>query len=507
MPHQLTKEQEAIVKAKERLLAITAYAGTGKTTTLKAYAKRHPGERMLYLAFNRAMADEAKIAFLPVRNVEVRTLHSLAFKEFGQAYQNTLGNFRVLDLAPYLSKASLPTHMGLARVLYDLLSDWMISNHKSLDDFLKQRASKTKKETAEYKINPRGLSKAAKLVWKDMLGRSFTMPHNGYFKLFQLSRPDFAAYDAILVDEAQDLNDCMIEAVFGARGKIILVGDPFQQVYGWNGAVDALVKASKVGAKSYYLTQSFRCPVPVADLANQYLKFLGAKRNFLGVSQSQKEKKEAMSPEGPTFVIGRTNAAIFDFAAQNMAKMKLFYNGGFKGYQFDILKDINYLSLMRRDGVKDPFLAKFKSYEELKEYVEQADDVAMRVRMEVEKKYKSTVHAIYSKMMDTQTAFEPASDAVVSTAHKAKGKEYGRVILLNDFVSLQETLGRINKSKNSGTYLEKQAKYMTREEFRLLYVAITRSWGSLQLDQKYLLPPEIISEAHSLIKKGRLVLV
>jgi len=58
-------------------LKISAYAGTGKTSTLQLIA-RSTSEPATYLAFNRAIANEAIRKFPP--NVDCRTIHSLAYQ-------------------------------------------------------------------------------------------------------------------------------------------------------------------------------------------------------------------------------------------------------------------------------------------------------------------------------------------------------------------------------------------------------------------------------------------
>src|SRR5262245_57460276 len=70
-----------------RDLALVAGAGTGKTATLvmMAAATRRRG---LYVAFNKAIADEARRRF--GANVECRTAHSLAFRAVGRSYQDRL---------------------------------------------------------------------------------------------------------------------------------------------------------------------------------------------------------------------------------------------------------------------------------------------------------------------------------------------------------------------------------------------------------------------------------
>ena len=78
---QLTAEQQVILSTNHDLV-INAVAGSGKTTTLIAYAKSRPvNSRILYLAFNKTVKTEAlsKFAAAGVQNVKVETAHSLAY--------------------------------------------------------------------------------------------------------------------------------------------------------------------------------------------------------------------------------------------------------------------------------------------------------------------------------------------------------------------------------------------------------------------------------------------
>ena len=56
---------------------VVAYAGAGKTTTLKLIGERLRG-RGLYLAFNKAIANDARQKF--PGHVDCRTFHSLAYR-------------------------------------------------------------------------------------------------------------------------------------------------------------------------------------------------------------------------------------------------------------------------------------------------------------------------------------------------------------------------------------------------------------------------------------------
>ena len=57
--HTITDEQQHAVNMAQagHSLKIAAFAGTGKTTTLRAIANAKHGKRGLYLSFNKAIAE------------------------------------------------------------------------------------------------------------------------------------------------------------------------------------------------------------------------------------------------------------------------------------------------------------------------------------------------------------------------------------------------------------------------------------------------------------------
>ena len=87
---KITDEQQyAVDLAKAgHSFKIAAFAGTGKTTTLRAIANAMQGKRGLYLSFNKATADEAAQSF--PRHVECKTAHSLAYAGAGYVFKNRL---------------------------------------------------------------------------------------------------------------------------------------------------------------------------------------------------------------------------------------------------------------------------------------------------------------------------------------------------------------------------------------------------------------------------------
>jgi superfamily II DNA or RNA helicase len=73
-----TAEQARIIQFSGSRLVVKARAGSGKTTTFFQIAQAYPRERMLYLAYSRAIRDAAAQRF-PKRQVDCKTSHQLAF--------------------------------------------------------------------------------------------------------------------------------------------------------------------------------------------------------------------------------------------------------------------------------------------------------------------------------------------------------------------------------------------------------------------------------------------
>lgn len=113
------------------------------------------------------------------------------------------------------------------------------------------------------------------------------MTHDGYLKLWQLSKPSLGEYDAFLVDEAQDMNPCMLDVIRRQIPPKIFVGDPHQQIYAFRGSVNVLdlVEATH----TFSLTQSFRFGEPIAFAAQSILNQCKGEPNLL--IGSDKESK------------------------------------------------------------------------------------------------------------------------------------------------------------------------------------------------------------------------
>lgn len=226
----LTGEQLAVRDSQARCLQVCAYAGTGKTATLVERANANPTQRILYVAFNKSIADEARRKF--PGNVTCQTSHALAFRQFGAAYRAKLGTPGVRSVMAAVGVRS-PRY---ASAVLACLNGWFASadreiheRHIPLHVVVRRPGVDAPMSAPHYEEVVHG----AKVLWQrmqDKENQAVVMAHDGYFKLWSLSSPRLG-YDAIYFDEAQDANPALT-AVLAAQkhAGLTMVGDPFQCV-------------------------------------------------------------------------------------------------------------------------------------------------------------------------------------------------------------------------------------------------------------------------------------
>lgn len=135
------------------------------------------------------------------------------------------------------------------------------------------RAQAAWRATVNGRVNPRN-------------GR-LIISHEATLKLFCQSRESetFIAdqYHTILFDEAQDIDVILMHWIEKARKfACYLVGDAFQSIYNFKGALNAMAHLqnlsannSNIALKTFYLSQSFRFGPSVAEMANSILHHSG----------------------------------------------------------------------------------------------------------------------------------------------------------------------------------------------------------------------------------------
>lgn len=472
-----TAEQQQIIDTDPvpgQILKILAFAGTGKTTTLVAYARKRPGLRFLYLAFNKSVQQEAARKF--PANVMARTAHSLGFRVKGIPHKNRLvQRFRANQVMDALNLDNYET----ARFTMETLHQYLVSADPVVG-FSHVPAS------ARGHFQRQGLKMPDLVAQANRLGRlmctgdhpDIGMLHDGYLKLYQLSGP-VLDFDCILLDEAQDINPVVSAIVLSQvksdrpekKPAIIVVGDNHQQIYSFRGAKDTL--KTLAAQQTCYLTQSFRFDNNIAKAANMVLSvFKKETRRLRGTANPS--KKSPWDPHGHT-IIARTNAVLFDRAVQLYKTHDIGFAGGIQGYRLDLLTSVSFLYDKTRARVQDPFIKGFSNFGDLKSYAAAVEDLELSSVCAVVEKYGPALRTHVERIK--QTARPPDQAGILlTTAHKAKGLEWNNVLIMDDFVFLVKD-GRVIDPAG-----------VDPDEFNLIYVAMTRARVHLRFHKNSSIP-------------------
>src|ERR1700680_368589 len=234
---ELTSEQADICTDpldRGGLVVVNAYAGSGKSTTLRLLAETHPRQKFLYLCFNKTVADAARQVF--PSNVRVSTMHGVAYGAMCKRFASSkLGR----DRRP----AEIKDHFRLAN------SFSAVQVRETLRQFLLS----TDKEPGSQHLGAgavgaesdywKNVLKVTRAYWREMISPDSDVPlsHDGYLKLFVLEKTPLRYIDALLVDEAQDTNAITAQFVSTQRAEgtaVVLVGDKHQAIYRFRGATN-----------------------------------------------------------------------------------------------------------------------------------------------------------------------------------------------------------------------------------------------------------------------------
>jgi F-box protein 18 (helicase) len=455
-----TPEQEAIIESEANTLVVNAFAGTGKTTTLIDYARARPTKNFVYLAFNRSVKEEAVKRF--PRNVRCVTTHGLAYQNFGVVYKDKLGQPKPASIAKML-KCTFP----VAASACDTVTNYLCSPDRQLEiekHLVQGNLSNNMAENAFH---------MAKTLWQRMQETTnpyVRMPHDGYLKLYQLSNPKIHT-DIIMVDEAQDSNQMVIDIVTKQNSRKLFIGDENQSIYGFRKAVDAL---NKVAAdEKLYLTSSFRFGAGLANLATLLLQdWKGEARSVKGFGKNK--TRFFVDETKPHAVLARTNSGLFDAAIKALRSGHPFgYMGGYEGYRLDMVLDAYYLKKGMGSKVTDPSILLFKSYGELESYAETVDDKELKMLIRVIDKYKDDIPHLIEQLKTKALKQLTGQEIILTTAHKGKGMEFESVVLLDDYSDLKVEID------DHGHEV-----VPTIEDVNILYVAVTRAISNVRMNDK-----------------------
>lgn len=451
-----------------RNLTVTARAGTGKTTTIKEAFNHAPESRMLYCVFNKKNQKEAE-AKIKNDRVEVRTLHSLGYTYLKRQWPrckpdpdlewDRLDSIVDLRKRPEVRSAIIKL-VGLAKntlltPTIELLQDLAAKNDIGFWDTAVNGWMVTMQILEMSKLK----DKEGRISFDDMVWLPVVLG---------IVRP---RYDLVVVDEAQDMNLPQLSMAKQAciqGGRVIVVGDDRQAIYGFRGAAQDGIGMMKVTlrADSLGLTTTYRCPKKVVEVAQKIVKDYHAAATAPDgeVINITETKAIGMAKPGDAF-LSRLNAPLMPLALgfiRNRIPARI--EGKDIGKQIlgmiDSLKasDVkNFLDRVSEWEAKQVDRLQNAKYAEKR--IEQVRDMAQTLYALAESAddmagIKSAVNNLFQ---DTDENSRPA--VILSSVHKAKGLEWPRVFVLSETFRL-----------GKGT-----------EEDNIYYVAVTRAMSALYL--------------------------
>jgi DNA helicase-2/ATP-dependent DNA helicase PcrA len=283
-----SKYQIAIQKAysdTEDNLLISAVAGSGKTTTLLHLLNNTDrNKKLLFAAFNKHIADHLKTKITPNPNFTIGTIHSIGFHILSKYMKTEVSKYKYLDLLKPLSEKWPEKNMRnsyknyiMRDSLCDFYEKYRLNNLYGKNI---QEAFKFIMERYPISLSYKDIPKIEQLIWEaDLYNKNYKK--NSKFKIdfvdmitlplrLELKMP---TYDIIFIDECQDLSSIQIEFIKKMRGeetKMVMVGDPKQQIYAFGGSdVESWNKLKEIGTvKELPLSVCYRCATSIADIAN-----------------------------------------------------------------------------------------------------------------------------------------------------------------------------------------------------------------------------------------------
>ena len=295
---KLSPKQKEIAEFTYGALRVLASAGSGKTRVLTERIKRLSEitkRKILAITFTNKASEEIKERLNEDIDINeklfVGTFHSfcisvieshgslIGFNEVPQIFSNTDDRLKVLEAAIFNTPS--------IKNLYESKSskDQNKIKYEALEYF-----SKIKREVIlEEDLQDKGVDDRTILLYRtytDLMASMNAIDFDDLlllvYKLF-ISNPKIASlyrrnYEFICVDEAQDMNKAqymLLRALTGDESKnIMLVGDPNQSIYGFNGSSSKYMKdcfTDDYSPTEIILSENYRSSKKVLELANKII--------------------------------------------------------------------------------------------------------------------------------------------------------------------------------------------------------------------------------------------
>jgi superfamily I DNA/RNA helicase len=463
---------------------LEAVAGSGKTTTLLAgaikMAKR--GKKVAICAYNKKIADEirGKLEDLGIEWKQVRagTMHSFGFNAIRKTFGEVQVDEKKCDTLFAEMQPNHPWHSVIVR-LVSMAKQQAFGAIGRINDFTAWRniidhfemvdESLTEEQEEEIILQAIALLKKSNgmtqiVDFDDMV----------YLPLIHPCR--FFRYDVVIIDEAQDTNPArreLAKKLLAPRGRLIAVGDPCQAIYGFTGADnDSLdIIAREFSCQRLPLTVTYRCPKKVVEFARQWVSHIEAHAdNAEGEIRSLAFADFIKSPQEGAILCRTTKHLVSAAFALIRAKIACRIEGRDIGK--GLVKLAQKWQKVKTIDAFDARLEKFlentrKNMADRPKKLELIEEQAatLRVIMEECRRQQKTQMADVVDFVTELFADNVQEKIVLSTIHKAKGREWNHVFWLN-------------RASTCPSPYATQA-WMRQQEANLQYVAATRAMMTL----------------------------
>lgn len=519
VPFLPSEEQQAIIDAflAGKDICVQAGAGCGKSATLAfiadAQLRELPGRRARFITFNKRNATEVAETFAEygLTNAEASTAHSLAYRACmsDPALKHMIIHMRreFPPIRTELAMFDVPEASRCLRAEVDYDFDAKCYREVKIPNvalpFSAQRRYLTLArdtvtrfcQSADPELSPShvpylgemepalrplvrdSLTETGKRMWAELCSPAGRLKtgHAHYLKAWALTGPSIGSKgDVLLYDEAQDANPVLASVVLAQQGRVqlVLVGDEFQSLYGFNGAYDAMCGfAAQDGVIILPLSRSRRFGPQIAKVANRVLDVIDPMhKNPMRLIGAGPEDGKVLSDftHNDTLTVDAavcsTNAQVIEqVVAQTTAGRTVACTIDI-GELVSLARDVELVKSGRAADAKEPAMRRFLNLDMWNEWLESpgADDTLLHSNVQVVIRYGyNQLQQLASAVVD-----DPAeAEVTVSTIHKAKGGTWNRVLV---------QMG------------EARIKATDTDKLRMLYVAVTRA------RELVLLPPHLL---------------
>ena len=421
------------------------------------------------------MQREAEFKFRKegIRNADIRTFHSLAYSYLPKHLRklSKVSNLRLSLIKPFVEELKIEKRIPLTQTEIWQLTSYVYYHIKN--NRLHKNRVRFKLEQAGYKLSD--IEAWAEEIHKKIREKEIIdyddMLHLLLEKLKGKSR--IKKNKVVIVDEAQDINEIQLEIareLTSEGGKLLLVGDPHQNIYSWRGAYNQLLTIED----KLYLNYSYRFPGGslIEELANVILKLKGEQIPIVG-----KGKQKGV---GTKAYISRTNAELIEKAIELASENIPFEFIRPPEEVMNLPLDIYRRFVRRQPPLKEFWLMNFASLADLKDYAEKAEDIEVESALALLETYRNP-----EKILDLIEMYNTAGAPIkLATAHSSKGLEFDMVEMLDDFPNLHDWMLQKWSDWNQVMWeyrmgLQDAVEFI--EELNLQYVAITRARQQLYL--------------------------